>query len=177
MDRSQIPTIHSILFRRVSELTKGRNHQNFAPLKQICAHLNAFHVYASDPKRCVESNHYCAHLNEGEYQATTYPPYALQPLTSHPRRPPMPNIRRSRPQRPPNRRRIYDLRHPLQNPILFRAQALALPRLRSKIRHVDHARPRRPSHWYLGRSRNKRNGRRSRFVWEDVSFLAGGSGR
>ena len=40
-------------------------YQNFAPVKQICAHLNAFHVYASDPKRCVESNHYCSHLNEG----------------------------------------------------------------------------------------------------------------
>ncbi len=40
-------------------------YQNFAPVKQICAHLNAYHVYASDPKRCVESNHYCSHLNEG----------------------------------------------------------------------------------------------------------------
>ena len=40
-------------------------YQNFAPVKQICAHFNAFHVYASDPKRCVESNHYCSHLNEG----------------------------------------------------------------------------------------------------------------
>jgi hypothetical protein len=39
--------------------------QNFAPVKQICAHLNAFHVYASDPTRCVESNHYCTHLTEG----------------------------------------------------------------------------------------------------------------
>ena len=39
--------------------------QNFAPLKQICAHLNAFHVYASDTSRCVEANHYCSHLNEG----------------------------------------------------------------------------------------------------------------
>ena len=39
--------------------------QNFAPVKQICAHLNAFHVYASDPTRCVESNHYCTPLTEG----------------------------------------------------------------------------------------------------------------
>ena len=38
--------------------------QSFGPVKQICAHLNAFHVYASDPKRCVEANHYCSHLNE-----------------------------------------------------------------------------------------------------------------
>jgi hypothetical protein len=39
--------------------------QDFQPVKQICAHLNAFHVYASDPKRFVETNHYCAHLTEG----------------------------------------------------------------------------------------------------------------
>ncbi len=36
-------------------------------MKQICAHLNAFHAYASEPNRCVEANHYCAHLNEGEH--------------------------------------------------------------------------------------------------------------
>lgn len=39
--------------------------QNFAPPKRVCAHLNAFHAYANDPSRCVESNHYCAHLNDG----------------------------------------------------------------------------------------------------------------
>jgi hypothetical protein len=39
--------------------------QNFAPLKHICAHLNAFHAYTSEPTRCVEANHYCTHLNEG----------------------------------------------------------------------------------------------------------------
>ncbi|KUI69749.1 hypothetical protein VM1G_05654 [Cytospora mali] len=33
--------------------------QDFAPVKSICAHLNAFHVYADDPKRSVETNHYC----------------------------------------------------------------------------------------------------------------------
>ncbi|KAF4270568.1 hypothetical protein KXW98_006057 [Aspergillus fumigatus] len=32
--------------------------QDFTPVKQICAHLNAFHVYASDPTRAVEANHY-----------------------------------------------------------------------------------------------------------------------
>lgn len=41
--------------------------QDFTPIKQICAHLNAFHVYASDPTRCVEANHYCTHLTEGMY--------------------------------------------------------------------------------------------------------------
>lgn len=39
--------------------------QEFQPVKQICAHLNAFHVYANDPTRCVEANHYCSHLTEG----------------------------------------------------------------------------------------------------------------
>ena len=39
--------------------------QDFAPVKQICAHLNAFHAYADDPTRCVEANHYCSHVNEG----------------------------------------------------------------------------------------------------------------
>lgn len=39
--------------------------QNFAPVKRICAHLNAFHAYAHEPKRdAVEANHYCAHLND-----------------------------------------------------------------------------------------------------------------
>ena len=41
--------------------------QNFTPVKQICAHLNAYHVYASDLTRCVEANHYCSHITEGEY--------------------------------------------------------------------------------------------------------------
>ncbi|CAD0097715.1 unnamed protein product [Aureobasidium mustum] len=39
--------------------------QNFAPPKRVCAHLNAFHAYANDPSRCIETNHYCAHLNDG----------------------------------------------------------------------------------------------------------------
>ncbi|KAL8859882.1 MAG: hypothetical protein Q9178_003715 [Gyalolechia marmorata] len=39
--------------------------QSFAPVKAICAHLNAFHVYDSDRNRCVEANHYCSHISEG----------------------------------------------------------------------------------------------------------------
>ena len=41
--------------------------QNFTPVKQICAHLHAFHVYADDPTRCVEANHYCSHITEGVF--------------------------------------------------------------------------------------------------------------
>lgn len=44
--------------------------QDFTPVKQICAHLNAFHVYANDSTRCVEANHYCTHLTEGTYNIT-----------------------------------------------------------------------------------------------------------
>jgi len=46
--------------------------QDFGPVKEICAHLNAFHVYASDKSRCVESNHYCSHLNEDIRQCLIY---------------------------------------------------------------------------------------------------------
>ncbi|KAI4125749.1 MAG: hypothetical protein LQ338_004113 [Usnochroma carphineum] len=46
--------------------------QNFAPVKGICAHLNAFHIYANEPDRCVESNHYCTHLNEDVRQCIIY---------------------------------------------------------------------------------------------------------
>ncbi|KAG6989752.1 hypothetical protein G7Y79_00065g094630 [Physcia stellaris] len=46
--------------------------QSFGPVKALCAHLNAFHVYASDASRCVEANHYCAHLNEDVRQCLIY---------------------------------------------------------------------------------------------------------
>jgi len=47
--------------------------QDFAPVKNICAHLNAFHVYASDPTRApVETNHYCGHLTEDVRQCILY---------------------------------------------------------------------------------------------------------
>ena len=37
--------------------------QSFEPLKAVCAHMNAFHVYASDQSRIVEENHYCTHIS------------------------------------------------------------------------------------------------------------------
>ncbi|KFY45623.1 hypothetical protein V494_00877 [Pseudogymnoascus sp. VKM F-4513 (FW-928)] len=46
--------------------------QNFAPVKSICAHLNAFHVYASDTSRTVEANHYCTHLGANIRQCLIY---------------------------------------------------------------------------------------------------------
>lgn len=46
--------------------------QDFSPVKSICAHLNAFHVYASDTTRFVEANHYCGHLTEDIRQCILY---------------------------------------------------------------------------------------------------------
>ncbi|KAL4773509.1 hypothetical protein BDW60DRAFT_206314 [Aspergillus nidulans var. acristatus] len=46
--------------------------QNFTPVNQICAHLHAFHVYADDPTRCVDANHYCTHLTEDIRQCLIY---------------------------------------------------------------------------------------------------------
>lgn len=46
--------------------------QSFEPPKRLCAHLNAFHTYANQPGRCVEANHYCAHLNEDVRQCILY---------------------------------------------------------------------------------------------------------
>ena len=46
--------------------------QNFGPPKRLCAHLNAFHTYASQPGRHVEANHYCAHLNDDVRQCILY---------------------------------------------------------------------------------------------------------
>ncbi|SPQ23503.1 80ebe177-30c2-4d81-96d5-f72492ae1c38 [Thermothielavioides terrestris] len=45
---------------------------DFSPLQTACAHLNAFHVYASDPSRVVEANHYCGHLTEDVRQCLLY---------------------------------------------------------------------------------------------------------
>ncbi|CAL3966624.1 hypothetical protein PZA11_003216 [Diplocarpon coronariae] len=46
--------------------------QPFEPIRAICAHLNAFHVYASDPSRSVEANHYCTHLSADVRQCLIY---------------------------------------------------------------------------------------------------------
>ncbi|KAK4505692.1 hypothetical protein PRZ48_003657 [Zasmidium cellare] len=46
--------------------------QNFEPPKRLCAHLNAFHVYASNPSRISEANHYCAHVNDEVRQCILY---------------------------------------------------------------------------------------------------------
>lgn len=46
--------------------------QEFQPVKQLCAHLNAFHTYADEPGRHIETNHYCAHLSEDVRQCILY---------------------------------------------------------------------------------------------------------
>ena len=58
--------------------------QDLGPTKRICAHLNAFHAYASDPTRSVETNHYCAHVNEGQTPPSfSFPARPLQLLYSY----------------------------------------------------------------------------------------------
>lgn len=46
--------------------------QEFGPTKRLCAHLNAFHSYVSEPGRAVEANHYCAHVNDEVRQCILY---------------------------------------------------------------------------------------------------------
>ncbi|KAK3332986.1 hypothetical protein B0T19DRAFT_114512 [Cercophora scortea] len=46
--------------------------QDFTPIKSICGHLNAFHAYASDPTRYLESNHYCGHVTSDVRQCILY---------------------------------------------------------------------------------------------------------
>ena len=51
-------------------------------MKQICAHLNAFHTYADEPGRYVETNHYCSHLTSGKPHLTSSAPSAPRPSIS-----------------------------------------------------------------------------------------------
>ncbi|KAJ5587440.1 uncharacterized protein N7459_003205 [Penicillium hispanicum] len=70
-DPSKVPGEPRTAKSRVLE-TGAAMVQEFAPVQQICAHLNAFHVYADDPTRCVEANHYCSHLTEDVRQCLIY---------------------------------------------------------------------------------------------------------
>jgi len=45
--------------------------QDFSPVENVCESLNAFHAYASG-SGCVETNHYCSHLNEDVRQCILY---------------------------------------------------------------------------------------------------------
>ncbi|POS85759.1 hypothetical protein EPUL_002430 [Erysiphe pulchra] len=46
--------------------------QSFKPINSICAHLNAFHVYASDVSRSIEANHYCTQVSTDLRQCLIY---------------------------------------------------------------------------------------------------------
>ncbi|KAJ3282018.1 hypothetical protein HK104_011148 [Borealophlyctis nickersoniae] len=46
--------------------------QDFAPLKSICRHVDAFHFYAHDMARQVQAEHYCSHLSEDFLQCVLY---------------------------------------------------------------------------------------------------------
>ncbi|KAJ4393829.1 hypothetical protein N0V93_003044 [Gnomoniopsis smithogilvyi] len=71
MESSQVAGDERTTKSKVLETGAGLT-QDFAPVKSICAHLNAFHVYADDPKRIVEANHYCSHLTEDVRQCILY---------------------------------------------------------------------------------------------------------
>ncbi|KAH8625205.1 hypothetical protein IG631_20670 [Alternaria alternata] len=111
--------------------------QNFAPVKRICAHLNAFHAYAHDPKRdAVEANHYCAHLNDEVRQCILYdsPEKGARII----------GIGKSSTSRTAQLTskpacRIHDLPQALRDTRCRRAKALAFARLRSEIRNANHA--------------------------------------
>ena len=64
-DQNEVPGDKLTAKSRVLE-TGAAAIQDFTPVQQICAHLNAFHLNTSDPTRCVEANHYCTHLTEGK---------------------------------------------------------------------------------------------------------------
>ncbi|KAI5823472.1 DUF1264-domain-containing protein [Schizophyllum commune Tattone D] len=46
--------------------------QDFEPVNNICAHLNAYHIYADDPSRAVEAQHYCTHISKDVRQCIIY---------------------------------------------------------------------------------------------------------
>ncbi|TRM69855.1 hypothetical protein BD626DRAFT_475512 [Schizophyllum amplum] len=46
--------------------------QEFQPVNNICAHLNAYHIYADDPSRVVEAQHYCTHISKDVRQCIIY---------------------------------------------------------------------------------------------------------
>ncbi|TGO19695.1 hypothetical protein BTUL_0003g01520 [Botrytis tulipae] len=76
---AQQPLTHGALESEILE-TGASVTQDFAPIKKICAHLNAFHVYAGDGdgngdgerRRSVEANHYCTHLSGEVRQCLIY---------------------------------------------------------------------------------------------------------
>jgi hypothetical protein len=77
MSQEKLPetnaSLGSPLSTKTTALTSAASAtQSFAPLSNVCAHLNAFHVYTSDPTRCVETNHYCAHVTEDVRQCLLY---------------------------------------------------------------------------------------------------------
>ena len=144
--------------------------QDFSPVKQICAHINGFHVYASDPTRCVEANHYCSHLTEGNHAIS---PIATQLIQTKPRRPPMPNLRHPPLKRQTNRYRIHDLSSSLHNPTARRKETLAHARIRSQKWDADNAHSAWSPQRSLGSGRDIRDARPDPELREDVSLLAG----
>ncbi|KAI9306914.1 hypothetical protein BJ944DRAFT_229076 [Cunninghamella echinulata] len=52
--------------------TAGESLQHFTPVNQIQQHVCGLHYYANDPKRIVESHHYCSHTTDDMHQCIIY---------------------------------------------------------------------------------------------------------
>lgn len=46
--------------------------QTLAPIKQISAHLCAYHKYSTDPSRHVLAHHFCSHVSKEMHQCVIY---------------------------------------------------------------------------------------------------------
>ncbi|KAJ8073369.1 hypothetical protein PM082_011643 [Marasmius tenuissimus] len=62
-DAKSLPTTNEALGEPLTATSKvletgASATQDFRPVQNICAHLNAFHVYANDTSRFIETNHY-----------------------------------------------------------------------------------------------------------------------
>ncbi|KAL0061767.1 hypothetical protein AAF712_011370 [Marasmius tenuissimus] len=76
-DAKSLPTTNEALGEPLTATSKvletgASATQDFRPVQNICAHLNAFHVYANDTSRFIETNHYCSHLNEGQFLCSSF---------------------------------------------------------------------------------------------------------
>ncbi len=58
----------------MEKLTLGASSifETYKPLKKICEHVCAFHLYAHDLSRQVEAHHYCSHLSSEVRQCVLY---------------------------------------------------------------------------------------------------------
>ena len=113
--------------------------QNFDPPKQLCAHLHAFHTYASNPGQPVEANHYCEREPKRIRKRKLAEPLLLLTLrrrTFKRGRTTMHHLRRARTECQTHRNRIPHQASPLREAGSRRAQAVAFTRLQGQERNA-----------------------------------------